>query len=179
MHGFQGYPTEAKDNQISRINLLRRQFPNSLMGFADHSPENADERLWLSAVAVGAGVTVLEKHLTSALVCRDEDYESALNPDSFAEYAVNMRLAAAAFGQVSAHDDFGMSVQELDYRNKMKKHIIARRDLSAGEHIIDDDIDLKRTSSEGELLRNPENAIGRMVINKILAGNAILNSDLK
>lgn len=151
MHGFQGYPTPLADNAIARISLLKKTFPTCDIGFADHVPSDQPERFWLSAMAIGAGVTVLEKHITTALVLKEEDYESALNPDEFSVYVDNMQKAFSAMTYAGVSDQtYTLSASEQGYRKAMKKHVVVTRDLSSGEVLTPDDLALKRTSaSEG------------------------------
>ena len=178
MHGFQGYPTNLEDNHLARIAWLRASYPTHAIGFADHVPEGNPERLWLSATAVGVGVTVLEKHITSALVLREEDYESALNPDDFAVYVRNMRQAYAAMGRVTDAPDLGMAAAEHEYRDKMKKQVVAARDLAAGMVVQGADLMLKRTSATGSVLRDLREVEGRRLKNTVSHGKAIRQEDL-
>src|SRR6185503_10493700 len=119
MHGFQGYPTATEENQIARLAALRAAFPQVRLGFGDHVPETDTTRLWLAAVAVGAGAQVIEKHITISSVAKEEDHESALNPDEFAAFVANVRLAHEALGSTAAAADFGMSAREQQYRKTM------------------------------------------------------------
>jgi N,N'-diacetyllegionaminate synthase len=179
MHGFQGYPTASDENQIARIALLRAKFPETTIGFADHVPESDASRLWLAAAAVGAGVQVIEKHITTAAVCKDEDYESALAPDEFAQFAANMRLASSAYGSAQASTDFGMSEREKTYRRNMKKQVVAARDLPAGALLKDEDLALKRTSSEADVLYELTEAVGKRIGSAVSAGRALLRTMLQ
>ena len=179
MHGFQGYPTPLEDNQLSRIPWLRAAYPACEIGFADHVPESNPERLWLSAAAVGAGATVLEKHITSASVMREEDYESALNPDEFARYVVNMRQSYAAMGSAADQADFGMSQAEQHYRHAMKKHVVAARDLPTGTRLAAGDLAMKRTGSTGAVLRDVRAAEGKRLKRAVPRDQAIAAEDLE
>lgn len=179
MHGFQGYPTQNGDNQIARINWLRENYGQYEIGFADHVPEHDDARLWLSAVAVGAGVQVLEKHITRAAVLKDEDFEAALGGDEFAVYVANMRVAEAAFASMTGADDFGMSKSEHGYRKNMKKHVIARTDLKAGTVLGDGDLHLIRTMEEGDIHFNVSAVLGRTLQVSCKAGRAIKEEDVQ
>jgi sialic acid synthase SpsE len=110
-------------------------------------------------------------------VCREEDHESALNPDTFAVYAANMRLAAAALGCVAESDDFGMSESESIYRRKMKKHVIARRDIPVGCLVGEGDIDFKRTSAEGTVAHDASQVVGRVLARPVCSGRAFCKED--
>lgn len=150
--GFQGYPTPNETNQISRVSLLAqhfsRKYPNVSIGFADHASPDSTLRYALAAVAVGAGATVLEKHLTLGKVMQLEDHESALNPDEFLEFTQTLRDCDRALGSVSESEDFCMSESEQGYRKMIRRHVVAGRSLDAGNKISPSDLVLKRTSAE-------------------------------
>jgi len=150
--GFQGYPTLTADNQISRVALIVNRFKSSsqrvTVGFADHADQNSPLSYALAAVAIGAGATTLEKHLTLGRVMKLEDHESALNPDEFMEFTHTMRGCYSAMGESSPVEDFSMSISELEYRKKIRRHVIASKNLEIGTVITPFDLMLKRTSTD-------------------------------
>lgn len=152
LHGFQSYPTPLESNQISRLHSLQRKYgslPQFVgLGYADHVPADDPLRFVLSAVALGAGVTLLEKHLTLSKVMQLEDYESALNADEFVTFVRNMKECYIATGSTDdARSDFGMHASEESYRAATRKHVVAARPIPAGTKIEPDMVSLKRTSS--------------------------------
>jgi N,N'-diacetyllegionaminate synthase len=165
--GFQGYPTPVDANQISRIKILEKiltnKHPNLTIGFADHAPSDSLLRYALPALAVGAGAKVLEKHLTLSKLLKLEDYESALNPDEFLEFTELMHHCESANSLPNNAEQFDMSESENDYRKKIRRHVVANKDLEAGQKISDNEVVLKRTSS-----LNPINQITN-VYGKVLA----------
>ena len=166
--GFQAYPTPVAENRLRRLGFLREKFPDVSLGFADHTGKDEDAATWLPALALALGATYLEKHVTVAHVLRDPDHESALAPDRFAQFAASMRLAEAALGEPAAADEMGEA--ERAYRLKMKKHVVAARDLPAGTELAADDLALKRVpdppadvifqlgDAEGAVLASPLSA---------------------
>lgn len=178
MHGFQGYPTRTEDNQIARLAEFSRRYPGCTLGFADHVPEADPVRFWLSAAAIGAGARVIEKHVTTALVLREEDHESALNPDEFARFVSNVRQAAAAVGATTAADDFGMSEGERRYRSAMKKQVVAARRLEAGTVLESEDLTLKRTSATESIYRDVRDVLGRRLRARVELDQPIRGGDL-
>jgi sialic acid synthase SpsE len=149
--GFQGYPTPNGSNQIDRVRYMRekyRQNPRVSIGFADHALPDSPLCYALASVAVGAGAAVIEKHLTLGKVMKLEDHESALNPDEFLEFTQTLRDCAQALGVPSEEEDFGMSESEQNYRNMIRRHVVANRDLKAGDSVTPSDCVLKRTSAE-------------------------------
>jgi len=153
--GFQGYPTLTPDNQIARVALLVNRFKSSgqavKVGFADHAEQNSPLSYALAAAAIGAGATTLEKHLTLGRVMKLEDHESALNPDEFLEFTQTMRGCYSAIGVSSLVEDFGMSIGEQQYRKKIRRHVVASRNLEIGTVIGPNDLVLKRTSADQPL----------------------------
>jgi N,N'-diacetyllegionaminate synthase len=154
--GFQGYPTPDDTNHISRVTLLVRRFrethPDVQVGFADHAAPESPLRFALAAAAVGAGATVIEKHLTLGCVMKLEDHESALNPDEFLEFAQAVRGCALGMGNVTEADDFGMSAAEEGYRAQIRRHVVAATDLAAGTTLTPEALVLKRTSASGAVM---------------------------
>jgi N,N'-diacetyllegionaminate synthase len=178
--GFQAYPTPDETNQIARVRLLaeRLKAANSSVeiGFADHATPGGPLQYALSAVAVGAGATIIEKHLTLARVMTLEDHESALTPDEFAEFVRVMRACADSLGEATAADDFGMSGAEHGYRVKIRRHVVAGRPLAAGAVIGPEDVVLKRTAEPGALTDLRE-AYGRTLTRELAAESAISMAD--
>lgn len=174
IHGFQAYPTTTEDNQLARIWALRALFPNVPLGFADHVPFDEAIGMWLAAVAVGAGATLIEKHLTIASVLQAVDHQAALNPDDFARFASNMRAAFGAVGTADASlEDFGMSAAERSYRANVRKSLVASRNLRAGEILMMEDLDLKRSGRPQAAALDPEEVIGRRLTADIRANEPI------
>lgn len=153
--GFQGYPTPDESNQIARIRLVTENLgdthKNVVVGYADHALPESPLRYALAAMAIGAGATVFEKHLTLGKVMKLEDHESALNPDEFAEFSQIMRSCSAALGETKNTEDFGMSAAEKGYRKMIRRHVVTSRDLKKGSKIVPSDLVLKRSSTEDVL----------------------------
>lgn len=150
--GFQGYPTLTPDNQISRVALLVNRFKSYsqgvTVGFADHAEQNSPLSYALAATAIGAGATTLEKHLTLGRAMKLEDHESALNPDEFLEFTQTMQGCFSAMGASSPVEDFCMSIGEQEYRKKIRRHVVANKNLETGAVIAPNDLVLKRTSAD-------------------------------
>lgn len=174
--GFQGYPTPADANQVRRLALLASRYggrQNLRLGFADHADPESDLCGMLPALALGAGAVVFEKHLTLAKSMKLEDHESALNPDEFAEFSAALRECAQSLGSVSETEEFlGMRQSERLYREKTRKHVVARTRLSVGTLVSASDIALKRTSAKDAIQD------ARMVIGKRLCRSVERNAPL-
>jgi sialic acid synthase SpsE len=176
--GFQAYPTPVGENRLRRLTALREAFPEVVLGFADHTGAGEAAAAWLPALALALGAGYLEKHITVAHVLADPDHDSALAPDRFAEFVENVRLAEAALGRPDAGEEIGEA--ERAYRLRMKKHVVAARDLPAGAELGADDLALKRAPEppEDALMRLDE-AVGATLSTPVRAHAPLSRSDLR
>ena len=178
--GFQSYPTPDCDNQISRVAYLKNILVNSNIeiGFADHANPNSSLSIALAAIAVGAGSTVIEKHLTLGKVMKLEDHESALNPDEFSNFTKTIKLCFKALGSISTSNDFNMSKSEKSYRKMIRRHVTSSRDIKKGTVLSAEDLVLKRTSSE-IFIHDINTVLNKTVSENITKNNAINKDVLK
>lgn len=179
--GFQAYPTADADNQIARLQVVGDQFgklhPRLALGFADHAAPEETTRYALAATAVGAGATVIEKHLTLGRQMKLEDHESALNPDEFGEFVTTLRACGLALGVATGSGDFGMSAAERQYRSTIRRHVVAARDLKKGASLLPADLALKRTASVAPIT-DLESVYGRTLARDVRVNAAIEVADL-
>ncbi len=176
--GFQGYPTPNETNQIARVKLMVERFcvnnSSIQVGFADHAPPDSPLSIALAAMAIGAGATLIEKHLTLGKVMVLEDHEAALNPDEFSLFSSAIRECQAAFGTSQSDNDFGMSEVEKGYRQAIRRHVVASRDLLPNIVIKPADLVLKRASVK-DVITDIESVYGK-TLNKAVPGNTALAS---
>lgn len=179
--GFQGYPTPNEANQIGRVRLLVERFtksyPNVTVGFADHADPENPLRYAIAASALGAGATVLEKHITLGKIMKLEDHEAALNPDEFHEFCQVARACNEAIGSSSEVYDFGMSESEYAYRKMIRRHVVTSGNLEAGSKIKAADVVLKRTSSE-DIITDLGSVYNRTLKNSLKANVPISPSSI-
>lgn len=178
--GFQAYPTPTDTNQIDRVRHLVAEFEGYdeiTIGFADHANPESPLRLALASAAVGAGARVIEKHLTFGRNMELEDFESALNPDQFQEFATTMRDVASAIGGTSARADYGMTEAEAGYRKMIRRHVVSARDLAAGEVLSEQHVVLKRADIDDPITA-PAEVIGRKLLAPVPGNNPLRREDL-
>ena len=180
MLGYQGFPTPTEDNQIARVRYLSsrlgEKFENVSVGFSDHSLPDSNLLNSLSAMALGAGATSFEKHLTISQVMKYEDYESAINPDKFYQYTKELLACAEAFGQVSIEADFGMKQSEMGYRQFVRRNVITARDIPSGTVVSGGDFMFKRSSLEN-VITSTEEILGKRAVRDLACNTPVLLSD--
>jgi N,N'-diacetyllegionaminate synthase len=137
MPGHQLFPTPAAEHNLDELKWFARFYADLdvKVGYADHIDGDDPMALTLPLAAVGAGAVLIEKHLTKDRTLKWEDYESAIEPEDFANLAGNI------------HDlnniDMGFPVWTEGrqvYRNKVTKSFFAKKDLAKGSKISVDDL---------------------------------------
>lgn len=177
--GFQGYPTEVEDNNISRISFVKDKISkihkDFLIGFAAHPKEN-DYQDIVSVTAIGAGAEIIEKHLTLGKIMKIEDYESALNPDEFHEFVNKVKSSYSAYG--GHNNPEILSNSEENYRNFARKDIVASVDLKENTIITKNHIELKRTGNT-EAIKLLNDVIGKKLTVSLKKDQAFTKKILK
>ena len=178
--GFQGYPTETHANQLARIPLFAKKYcQNSsvTIGFADHADPESGLAQLIGSMSIGAGATLVEKHLTLNRALQMEDHESALNPDEFADYSKQLRLVAQAYGTSNDTEDFAMTSDEAKYRSVIRRHVVASVDIQEGHAITPFDVMLKRSSAE-DPITDLLSVYGKQAVRSITKNSPIRQSDI-
>ncbi|OGW47573.1 MAG: hypothetical protein A2Y66_03225 [Nitrospirae bacterium RBG_13_41_22] len=157
LHGFQGFPTPLEETHLKRIAYLEKTF-NLPVGYMDHVDAEDEMAFTLPLLAISAGATVIEKHITLNRSLKGIDYYSSLNPDEMKEFVYNIRRAEKAMGTCDIH--FGP--EEKEYRKKMKKQLVASRAISAGSILKEPDLTYKRAEDTCYPL-NISHTIGRRI----------------
>jgi N,N'-diacetyllegionaminate synthase len=141
LHGIQLYPTDTRLLNLSALAALKVSF-QCAVGLADHIDGGLDEALFLPALAIPYGATVIEKHITLDRTLKHEDYEAALGVEEFQRFVRNIQLAELAIGKGGLVTG---TPADLEYRRVSRKRTVASRSLSQGSVITRFDVVLKRS----------------------------------
>jgi sialic acid synthase SpsE len=128
------YPARDEDASLGAIGALRDALPCPV-GYSDHTP-GVDT----GALAVCAGATILEKHLTYDRGAKGPDHAASLDPAQFAEYARLARRAQAMLGPRRKR----VLESESDVRRVSRQSIVSTRALRAGERVTREMLTVKR-----------------------------------
>ncbi len=167
LYGFQAEPTLLPSNNLLRIPELRKYTGIESIGFMDHSDGAGAHTVNLSAVALGLGVRIFEKHITLDRHLEMEDYTSALGVTEFAKYVSSLKDLYQALGS----SNLNLTEEEISYRNRAIKRIIAAKSLQKGALITLQDIRMNRPKVEGGYFKI-EDVLGRTLKEDILVGEA-------
>jgi len=177
IHGFQGYPTPRVDNCLKRLMFFQKYIKTSRaglrLGFADHADPGSFDATHLAAIALGHGVTVIEKHLTLARCLELEDHEAALSPDEFMSFVNILRaMQEANTSDFTDDEPFILPDSELAYRRMVSRQVVSKRNLSKGTVIAQSDVCLKR-STDTSAFSSLSSVVGRKLGQNIIQDTPI------
>lgn len=172
MHGFQAYPTSIEDTNLNRIETLKKHFYCPI-GYADHVDGGSDMAILVPLLAVARGAQLVEKHFTLNRNLQGTDYQSSVNPDVLKKMVQYIKDTDLIFGTYS----WELSPDEQTYKHDVRKRLVAKRNLTAGETISREDILLKRAPS-GIFSDEINKVVGRKIIRKVEANKALENTYL-
>jgi N,N'-diacetyllegionaminate synthase len=153
MIGFQSYPTPLKCNNINNIRLIYskyNKFKNIKFGFADHEIFLHYSKM-LCSLAIGAGATILEKHFTISKSLKLEDSESALEASEFKNFVFSLKEISQSFSQITNFNKYHISQNEKNYMNKIKRNVVAKKNINKNTVIKNSDVLLKRTADKNKI----------------------------
>ncbi|MBO9489051.1 N-acetylneuraminate synthase family protein [Endozoicomonas sp. G2_1] len=142
------YPTPPEDINLAKLNTLKSAFPNLTLGFSDHS-----QGYLASALAVGYGACLFEKHFTLDNQMAGPDHWFSENPNSLKAWRDAIHLAHKMRGSAILRP----SEAELEMRTLARRSIVALKDIEPGEQLDSDNIGLRR----------PGNGLPPLLLNKI------------
>ena len=161
------YPARVEEAALGGIGALRDAM-GCPVGYSDHTP-GVDT----GALAVCAGASVLEKHLTYDRSAKGPDHSASLDPDQFAEYVRLAKRASTMLGPRAK----AVASCEADVRRVSRQSLVATRCIDAGETLTRDALTVKRpgTGLAPYLL---DQTLGRSAMRRIEADSPLTPEDL-
>ncbi len=135
LHCVSIYPTDLKTVNLNNIIGLREKFPQYPIGFSDHTEGDA-----AAIAATTLGACLIEKHLTLDKTRAGMDNAMATEPPEFKNLVNKCREVSIALGSKERI----VSKAELEQSKKMRRSLIAVRDLAKGEIFSEEDFYAKR-----------------------------------
>ena len=135
LHCISIYPPDLNTIHLKNIIGLRDLFPNYPIGFSDHSIGCE-----IANAATALGAVLIEKHLTLDHKKIGMDNQMAMEPGDLKNLVRGCNNIYEAMG----HKERVLMEAEIEQKKKMRRSIIAARDLKAGTVISADDLDAKR-----------------------------------
>ncbi len=172
--GYQNFPTKIEDTNLNLIPYLKKEF-GKLVGYSDHCDAETEMAMIVPLLTYVYGGCLIEKHFTIDRSLKGTDYYSSLNPDELKRLVENVKEVSKTFGRGDLEEH---SEEEEEYRLKMKKFIVAVRDINEGEELKFDMIEFKRSVDIGLLPKETERLLGKSFVKSKKKDDVILEGDL-
>tara|TARA_A100001035_G_C27782670_1_gene502600 strand:- start:1897 stop:3666 length:1770 start_codon:yes stop_codon:yes gene_type:complete len=176
MHGYQAYPTKISNNDLLRISELKEIFGDNVSyGFMDHTDGSDIHAIYLPAIAIALGCTVIEKHITDDRSKKGIDYYSSLEIGEFKKFVAFCNDVEKYLGK----NDFIRSEDEEIYRSNVKKVFVASKNISKNTLFNKNNLEMLRSPEVG--ISNYELIKDQVSNKKIFKGEVIspINFDKK
>jgi len=169
LHCISIYPPNISSIRLKNIIGLREEFPDFPIGFSDHSIGYE-----MATAAVALGAALVEKHLTLDKSKIGMDNQMATEPDEMRKLVSQCKNVQIGLGGKERI----VLKEELEQRKKMRRSLVATRDLPVGKKITREDLDAKRPGT-GIPANRMQDVIGKTVIDEIKADTLINISDIE
>lgn len=135
LHCVSSYPTPPNELNLRKMETLRKNFPQCVVGFSDHSLGTT------AAIAAAAlGAKVFEKHFTLDRNLPGPDHWFSSDPQELKELVAGIRASEEALGD----PEIKPTVREVAMRKESHRSVVAARDIEKGEVLQRGDLILKR-----------------------------------
>ena len=135
LHCVSIYPAEPELTNLNNLITLKNRFPSVQIGYSDHT---VGSEVPVASIALGA--TIIEKHFTLDSSLIGMDNQMAMEPLDFKKMIASCNISWSALGSF----DRQVSEGELNQRVNMRRSIVSKVDIKAGQTIKDTDIQFKR-----------------------------------
>lgn len=162
------YPTPPDRAALGGIAALAEVSPGPV-GYSDHT-----SAVETGGLAVAAGASMLEKHLTYSRTAVGPDHAASLDPAAFAEYVRGARRAHTMLGPARK---IVLDV-EREVRGVSRQSLTVTRDLPAGHRLVRADLTLKRPGTGIEPWRMGE-VVGRILERDVERNRILREQDLR
>lgn len=168
LHCVSVYPAEPNLINLNNMITLREVFPDYPIGYSDHTLGSE-----VASAAVALGASMIEKHFTLDHAKPGMDNQMATEPDEMLKLVNSCHNVFHAMGSKERI----LSENDMQQRNKMRRSVIAARDLKIGDILCQEDLTAKRPGT-GIPVDQLEGLIGRKIIRDIGGDEMIFNNDL-
>jgi pseudaminic acid synthase len=134
LHCVSQYPAKHDDINLRCLDTLRKAF-DCVVGFSDHTTDYIS-----SALAIGLGASIIEKHITLDKTYYGPDHPFALEPDELRHLVESIRGTELILGSSVKK----VLKSEEETHRIGRRSIIAAQDIKQGDTITADKLVIKR-----------------------------------
>lgn len=136
LHCTSAYPTPMEEVNLNAMSHMRQVFSRNI-GYSDHTMG-----IEVAIAAAALGACVIEKHMTLDKTMPGPDHRLSLEPEEFRLMTDSIRNIELALGNGYKEP----SKEECKNRDRVRKFLVASRDIKKGEPFTMDNLCAKRCS---------------------------------
>lgn len=144
------YPCEPEEMNLRVIKTYQRLFPDIVIGLSDHQ-----NGISAALIAYLLGARVIEKHFTLNRAWKGTDHAFSLEPGGMHRLVRDLHRASLMLGDGEKRT----YPSEIKPLTKMRKKLVASKDLPAGHILTYEDLSMK-SPGDGLLCYELDNVIG-------------------
>ena len=168
LHCVSSYPTPDDEASLAGIRVLG-DATGVPVGYSDHTASTRT-----GGLAVTAGATILEKHLTWNQAADGPDHAASIDPDGFARYVAFARRSRRMLGE--ATKTVRPSEQEVVAASRQSVAVV--EELAAGTTLRREHLSTMRPGG-GMPPACIDDLVGRILVRKVAARTLLSSSDLE
>ena len=169
LHCVSEYPCPYNHLGLENISILKKKFPNCIVGLSDHF-----NGILSGPIAYLQGAKVFEKHVTLNRAWKGTDHSFALEPEGFRKFTRDIHRS----GEMLKSKNKKLVGKEPVFI-KLGKSLITTKDLKKGEKIKLENLSGKIFEKNLIMVRYSHKVIGRIAKIPIKKGEPILFKNIK
>ncbi|WP_374697505.1 N-acetylneuraminate synthase family protein [Alcaligenes nematophilus] len=163
------YPSPAQNVSLQGIGLLRQAFPDSIVGFSDHS---IGPYVALASVALGA--SIIERHFTDTRYRKGPDIICSMDP-----IELKLLIDQAKEIWIASRNTKARTHQEESVYRFARGSIVAEQDLDAGHILTEHDIWARRPGTGDISVEHFYELIGKKIKRNLRRNQQLSWNDLE
>ena len=131
LHCVSSYPTNLKNINLNRINILKKSYKNNMIGMSDHTND-----IISSIAAIPNKIVAIEKHYKLNKKTKSADSKFSITPDKL---KLLKKYSTEIFHSLKQNNP---SVEKIS--KKLRRSVFAIKDIKRGETLSKENIDTFR-----------------------------------
>ncbi|HEG42742.1 MAG TPA: shikimate dehydrogenase [Phycisphaerales bacterium] len=169
LHCISQYPAQYENINLSSIPYLKELFPESTIGYSDHSIG-----IVVPVAAVALGASIIEKHITLNRSMKGSDHAGSLEPEGLWRIVRDIRNIEKAMGV--RQQDFHPAIRSS--REKLARSLAIQIPLAKGETLRESYLCM-RSPGNGMSWEERKSIIGKKAKHDLPANTLLHRSDLE
>ncbi len=168
LHCTNIYPTPPELVRLDSISILKKEFPDALVGLSDHTTSN-----YTCLGAVSLGASILERHFTDHYDRKGPDINCSMDHTALKDLINGSRIIFSARG-----DNKNPIEEEKQTIAFAFASVVAIKDIKKGQILTKENIWVKRPGNGDFLAKDIQNLYGKIAKHDIIKGHQLKKRDI-